>query len=189
MSRILRSVLFVAAHVALACALWFAVAAPVMDALTWQSENIATRADFLARLQAVAIMAQALETQARQAGERTADGAYLAGAGEGAVSANLQARLKQVAETAGAQLRSVRALPGRQAGAVAFAGARLEISGPMQAIQAGLHQIESVPPYLAVTSGIVRPAINAARPGADAEPAVEAQFDVYGAVRGAPAHE
>lgn len=184
-----RALLFIAGNLAVLALLWWAVAAPGADYLASLSDRIQTQAGLLARYRAEADKGPALEAQTRLSAADASGGDFLAAAGDGAASANLQARLKALAETSGAALRSVRALPAKQIGNVTYMGARLEISGTLKAVQASLHQVESTAPFLSITSCIMRLAGSGRRPAGDDEPWVEAQFDVYGAVRAKNANE
>ena len=176
-----RSALFVAANLAAAAALYAAVAAPAAF-LAEQRERLQARSELLARYRAVAAQRAAVEALARLYGGAGPREEFLGGGGEGAVSANLQARLKAIAGAAGAPLRSVRALSPRQIGKVEFAGARIELSGSLKSVQASLHMAESTLPLLLVTACILRLSPQPGRPG-EGEPMVDAQFDVYGAIR------
>ena len=178
----LRSAAFICGNLAALALLAWAVALPAAGALADQRERIEAQAKVLARLRAEARTAPPAGEVPRAAAGGEPVGDFLAGSGEGAVSANLQARLKLTAEGAGASLRSVRALPPRQSGKIAHAGARLEISGELRSVQASLYQVEGTLPPLTITACIVRLSAGGGR-GGD-EPTVEAQFDVYGAVRG-----
>ena len=80
------------------------------------------------------------------------------GASDGAASANLQARLKAIADQAGARVQSVRALelPANEGRLRCISKAHLELVGSVAAIYATLRAIEGRGPYLFVGQALLR---------------------------------
>ena len=66
------------------------------------------------------------------------------------VVADLQTRLKAIAEAAGARLRSVQSLPPKTKDEVRYVGARLDVYGTVEAIQRTVYAVEAGKPYLFV---------------------------------------
>jgi hypothetical protein len=86
-------------------------------------------------------------------------------------------------QSVGAQVRSVQPIPARVDNGVKFVGSRVEIHGPIHAVQRAVHAVESAKPYLFVTSASLKLAPSGgSRPGVSEEPILQAQFDVIGAV-------
>ncbi|WFU66684.1 type II secretion system protein GspM [Bradyrhizobium brasilense] len=113
--------------------------------------------------------------------------AFLPGDSEAAASAQLQARLKQIAQQAGVHVQSVQGLDRRDVQDTRYLGAHLSIVGPIATIHAALDAIETGVPYLFVGSLTIRaPAIPAGvAPSQEAD--LDAQLDVYGATHVGPA--
>lgn len=99
------------------------------------------------------------------------------------IGADLQTWLKRIAEAAGAKLRSVRGLPALGDERMRYVGSRIEIFGPLAAIHRAVHAIENAKPYLLVKGAALRLSPPVGRTGAPGEPIIEAQLDVFGAVR------
>jgi general secretion pathway protein M len=182
----LRTAAFVAGNFAVALVLAVSVIMPVHAFFAERDAQIASQRALLARFAAIAGQQARVETAAHDADAQVEQGEFLVGTNEGVIVADLQTRLKTMAEAAGARLRSVRSLPAKTREEVRYVGARLDVYGPLAAIQRTLYAVESGKPYLFVDAAAVRaaPAVNpAALPNAAAqEPVIDAQFDVFGPV-------
>ena len=55
--------------------------------------------------------------------------------------------------------------------------------GTLAAIQRAIHAVESGKPYLFVTAATLKSSSAVARPDAPAEPVIDAQLDIFGALR------
>jgi hypothetical protein len=89
-----------------------------------------------------------------------------------------------LSEASGARLRSVQGLPGEADGRLAYIGARLDIFGPIQAVQRAINAIEEAKPFFFVTNAIIKRSMQSALPGNEAaEPVIDAQVDVFAAFR------
>jgi hypothetical protein len=182
-NRWLRGLAFVGANAAAVLVLTNLVMVPVRDALARRDAQIAEQRVMLARFKALAAQEAAVEAAAKQAPTDT--GEHLAGTNEGVINADLQTRLKSMVEPAGARVRSVRTLPSQTAEQVRYIGSRIEIYGPLAAIHRAVATIEASKPFLFVRSAAIKPAPPAGRPDNSQEPVIEAQLDVFGAVRNA----
>jgi hypothetical protein len=111
------------------------------------------------------------------------DGEILAGKTDGAIGAELQALLKKIAETAGAKVRSIRSLQPKAHGRFRYVGSHIEVSGSIAAIHRAIHVVETAKPYLFVIGGTIRLAPPVGQAGTPQEPVIEAQFDIFGAMR------
>jgi hypothetical protein len=135
----------------------------------------------LARLQAVAAREPSVQSGAKVANPGEAE--FLTGKTDGAIGADLQGRLKGMVEAAGGRLRSVRNLQPKTDAQMRYVGSHIELLGPIVAIQRAIHAIESAKPYLLVTGGTMRLAPAISQGGVPQAPLIEAQLDIYGAVR------
>jgi hypothetical protein len=181
----LRRSAFVAGNVAAALAVVAFAVLPVREFFAERDARIASQRTLLSRLSAIAAQQPRVQAAAREADAQVEHGEFLIGTNEGVIVADLQTRLKAMAEAAGARLRSVQSLPPKTHDEVRYVGARLDVYGPVAAIQRTLHAVEAGTPYLFVSAAVIRaaPPINTqGLPNAPAqEPVIDAQFDVFGA--------
>jgi general secretion pathway protein M len=182
-----RRAAFVAANLAAGMALLVLLVMPVRGFFAERDDRIVAQRDLLARLNAVAAQAAQVEAAARQTDAQIEQGEFLTGTNEGVIVADLQTRLKAVAEAAGARLRSVQSLPPKSKDDVRYVGARLDAFGPVEAIQRAIYAVETGKPYLFVGAAVIRaaPPVNTqglAHVAAPA-PAIDAQLDIFGAVQ------
>ena len=189
-SRWGRGALFVAANLLGALLLYLLVVAPLLGFLGDRASRIADRQATLARYEAVAAQEEAVREFEKQVAESNSRGDLVAGASDGIVNANLQARLKTLAAAAGATVRSIQMLPAKTLGHDTLVGARLEVSGSLEALHTLARALEGEPPLLIIAAATLRaqmslwnmPFMGAAQtPNApEPEQSVDAQFDVYG---------
>jgi hypothetical protein len=182
-SRWLRGLVFAGANVAAGLLLVNLVIAPVRDGLAVRDALITEQRTMLARFKVLAAQETAVAAAAKQTSPDA--GEYLVGSNEGVINADLQTRLKGMVEPAGAQLRSVRTLPPQTAEQVRYIGSRIEIYGPLPAIHRAVAVIETSKPYLFVRGAVIKSTPPAGRQDIPQEPVMEAQLDVFGAVRSA----
>jgi len=182
----LRRAAFVAGNVVIVLTVVALVAMPVQAFFAERAAQIASQRTLLARFAAIAAQQSRVQAAAQEADTQVENGEFLVGTNEGVIVADLQTRLKTMAEAAGARLRSVQSLPAKMHEEVRYVGARLDVYGPLAAIQRTLHAVEAATPYLFVDAAVVRaaPSVNpAALPNSAAqEPVIDAQFDVFGPI-------
>jgi hypothetical protein len=177
----LRRLLFVLGNVVTGLAIVLACVVPVSDLFADRDREVLQQRVTLARLQAVASREASVRSQAKQTA--LGEGEFLAGKTDGAIGADLQTRLKVMVEAAGARLRSVRPLQPKTGAQIRYIGSHIELFGPIATIHRAIHAIESAKPYLLVVGGTIRLAPPSGPVGMPQEPVVEAQLDVFGAVR------
>jgi general secretion pathway protein M len=181
----LRRAAFVAGNLVAALALVALFVVPVRDFFAERDARIASQRTLLSRLSAIAAQESRVQAAAREAAAQVEHGEFLVGTNEGVIVADLQTRLKTMAEAAGARLRSVQSLPPKTRDDVRYVGARLDVYGPVAAIQRTLHAVETGTPFLFVGAAVIRTAATVntqGLPNAPAqEPVIDAQFDVFGA--------
>jgi general secretion pathway protein M len=156
---------------------------PARRMIAHGAEIIAEKRQTLARYEAVASHEEQIQDYARQIAETNGRGELFDGDSEGVINANLQARLKSVAEQANVTVRSIQILPQKQFRGVSLVGARLDVSGSYDNLHALARALEGEPPLLIITAATLRAQgmIWGAQPQTDQD--MEAQFDVFG---GAP---
>lgn len=180
---LMRRGLFVGVNLCLLVAVYLLAIRPAVLLLSDQAGRLAQARATLSHYRAIAARDAAVRSYAAHAGDAASSGAFLQGTSDGVINADLQARLKAVADQAGARVVSVRALEPSTDRDTRYLGAHLELTGPVAAIYTALQAIEGREPYLFVDTASLR--MPATPPGmAPAqEPSIEAQFDIYGPVR------
>lgn len=176
----IRRVIFLAANLAPIFLFVGFVALPIRDLLAERDAEIAQKTEMLARLTAIADYKVNAAPTDRLA--ETKDD-YLTAPSQGVAIANLQARLKQLSEASGVRLRAVQGLPPVNDGPLPYIGARLDIFGPIQAVQRAIQSIEEVKPYFFITGTIMKLSAQSGPRNSTAEPIIDAQLDVFGAFR------
>jgi hypothetical protein len=180
-SPLVRRTLFVGATLLPVFTLLIGVVLPIKDGIQAGEAEILRQAEMLARLKGIAAYKP---TQPSAPAVEIAANEYLPGPNDGVAVANLQARLRSLAQLNGAMLRSIQGLPARNEGATRFIGARLDVSGTIQAVHRLVFAIEDARPYLFIGSATLRMPQHGVNPNAaPAEAVIEAQLEVIGAFR------
>ncbi|WP_442756660.1 type II secretion system protein GspM [Methylocystis sp. JAN1] len=149
------------------------------------AEAIAQRRQTLARYEAVASHEEQIQEYARQVADINGRGELLDGDSDGVINANLQARLKSIAEAAQVTVRSIQMLPVKPFQGVTLVGARIDVSGSYENVHALARALEGAPPLMIITAAMMRSQAMfwGGAPATQGDPDIEAQFDVFG---GAP---
>ncbi|MBR1201861.1 MULTISPECIES: type II secretion system protein GspM [unclassified Bradyrhizobium] len=177
-----RQLLFIAGNL-VACALVAGIVViPIVTFFTDRDSRIAEQQKVLARLSAISAQAAAVQSIVSDTKAQMQGGEFLTGPNESVISADLQTRLKALAEAAGARLRAVQALPVKVSDQIRYSGSRIEIFGPLQSILRAVHAIENAKPYLFV-SGATLKMVPATGQGGIQEPGIQAQLDIFGAIQ------
>ncbi len=144
---------------------------------------IAERRQTLARYEAVAAHEAQIQAYAQQVSDINGRGELFDGDSDGVISANLQARLKTLAEQAQVTVRSIQMLPEKPFEGVTLVGARLDVVGPHDNVHALARALEGEPPLLIIAAATMRAQAMLWGAGPQQNDEIEAQFDVFG---GAP---
>jgi general secretion pathway protein M len=179
----IRRTAFLALNLAAGLAIYGAIVHPVAALFDALDAEIATLSETLVRMKAIASRESGVAALARDVDAQSNFGEFLAGANEGVANAALQARLKTMTEAAGARVRAVQGLPARNSGQIRYIGARIDLSGTHGAVQKAIYAVESGKPYLFVSNAMMRASPSTGPQGAAAEPVIDAQLDVFGAVQ------
>lgn len=178
----LRRAVFLALNLAAGLVIYGLVVAPIRAFFSDRDTFIAEQGALLARLTSIAAQEANVQAAARQVAEQAKRGELLVGPNESVINADLQTRLKTVAEQSGARLRSVQSLPARTSDKVRYVGCQLDIFGSLQAIHKTIHAVESRTPYLFVVAAALKPAPVVNRAGPPEQPVLEARLDIFGSV-------
>lgn len=147
------------------------------------AEAIAERRQTLARYEAVALHEGQIQDYARQVADTNGRGELFDGDSDGVINANLQARLKSIAESAQVTVRSLQMLPEKPFQGVTLVGARLDVAGSYENVHALARALEGEPPLMIITAATLRNQAMMWGAPQQGETEIEAQFDVFG---GAP---
>lgn len=183
----LRRALFIAGNLAALVVVILVVVLPISDILTSRNNRIAEQRTLLARLEGIVAQESRIQAFARETETQAQTGEFLRGANDGVMTADLQIRLKSIAEGAGGRLRSVQPLPASSRDQLRLIGSRMELSGTIQVIHRTVQTIESGKPFLFVTAASLKLGPASSQPGlppnSPQEPVIDAQLDVFGAVQ------
>jgi len=178
----LRRAVFVGANAAGALVVALLIL-PVCSFFADRNGHIAEQQSALARLQGIIGREALIEEIERETDAQVQAGEFLRGPNEGVISADLQTRLKSIAQSAGAQLRSVQALPPNTREGTRYIGSRMALSGTIQTVHRAIQEVEGGKPYLFVTAAAIKssPMVNPQAPAT--EPVIDAELDIFGAVQ------
>lgn len=161
---------------------YFAFIEPARRMIASGAEAIAERRQTLARYEAVVAQEAQIQAYAQQVSDTNGRGELFDGDSDGVINANLQARLKTIAEAAKVTVRSIQMLPPKPFQGVTLVGARLDVAGSNDSIHALARALEGEPPLLLIAATAIRSQGMVWGESPQAEE-LEAQFDVFG---GAP---
>jgi hypothetical protein len=180
---LLRRCAFVGINLGILALVYFLLIQPIASLFSGQADRLSQADAMLSKYRVIAAREETVRAAARRADEARSSAAFLQGASEGAGSANLQARLKAIADRVGARVQSVRAVEPTTEDGIRYLKARLELSGSVAAIYATLRAIEGREPYLFVGQAVLHMQAGPSGILPTAEPSIEAQIDVYGPVQ------
>jgi general secretion pathway protein M len=130
-----------------------AVVYPLAGAYSAGTEEIEDLAFRIGRLRRVAQSADAWSARAEKTRAQTEEeGQFLEGATPALAAAELQARIKQLAEDAGGTLTSTQASAPREEEGFTRVGVRANMTGTVHTLREVLHAVESSRPYLLVST-------------------------------------
>lgn len=175
-----RRAIFINVNIAIALLAYLLLIEPARRLIADGVEMIAQRRVTLARYEAVAAQEAAIADYAQQVAETNARGELIDGESEGIVNANIQARLKALAEASKVTVRSIQMLPPRPFQGATLVGARLDVSGPYAAVHALARALEGEPPLLIIATASLRGQLAMWGAPTETEQDIEAQFDVFG---------
>ena len=181
-SNLLRRCVFVGVNIGVLAVIFLLSIQPIALFFSDQADRLSQARATLSKYRTIADREELVRAAATRAGDATTSAAFVQGASDGAASANLQARLKAIADQAGARVQSVRALEPANEGHLRYLKAHLELAGSVAAIYATLRAIEGREPYLFVGQALLRMPVAAPGISPTQEPSIEAQLDVYGPV-------
>ncbi|MCK1383300.1 type II secretion system protein GspM [Bradyrhizobium sp. 21] len=154
------------------------LAAVLADQVQNQDDEIAQKQQILSRLEAIL----AREGEVRAANDRIktqlTEGDFLKGANEGVIAAELQIRLKNVADRNGARVLTMQGLTLPADDVLRYIGAKISLVGTHQQLQRVIFEMEADKPYLFIRNASLK--LTAGANGASTEPVLEAHLDITG---------
>lgn len=157
---------------------------PVRRIVAEGAEAVAERRQTLARYEAVVSHEEQIQDYARQVANINASGELIEGDSEGVINANLQARLKSIAEASRVMVKSIQMLPEKEFRGVKLVGAQIQASGSYESVHGLARAIEGEPPLLIITAAALRILDPLWGGGPNQiEQNIDVEFDVFG---GAP---
>lgn len=175
-----RKILFIGLNLLAVLFIYLIFIAPVHRMIADGAEAIAERRQTLARYEAVVAQEPRIEAYAQQVSNINAQGELFDGDSDGVINANLQARLKLIAETTQVTVRSIQMLPDKNFEGVTLVGARIEVAGSYENVHALARALEGEPPLLLITTASIRgQSMLWGAPQAQQGDEIEAQFDVF----------
>jgi general secretion pathway protein M len=174
-----RRAYFAGLNLALVAIGYLLAVEPVRHILAVNAESLSERSATLARYEAVVAQEAAVQEYAKQIADGNARGELIAGESNGIVNANLQARLKNLAQQSKVTVRSIQMLPAKTVNGATLVGARIEVAGGLATVHALARALEGEPPLLFVMAATLRSQSTPWALPTQNDQDLEAQFDVY----------
>lgn len=175
--------LAVAILIAILAVIYYGVVQPLIDTRTADRAAIAERREVLLRYQRAgqALPARQQQLAALKQAQSKADG-FLEGTSDTLIAAQIQNRVKSLADGAKTELKSSQVLPAEADGKVKRIAIRDQISATTAGLLAIFHDIEAQTPLLFLDNVTlqVRPITLRDRDGPVTGDTIDVQFDVYG---------
>lgn len=175
----LGGVIFVASHAILAIGLIAMISTPIVRWYASSKALLDQKRVALARFENIASQEAAVQDFVRRVGERNASGELLKARNVGAVSADLQAKLKMHADASGVVLRSLRALPEKSVNTSQLIGARIEGTGTIEAVRRLIHAFDTGTVLFAVPAAVFHGQGQPLGLPQSTVPMIDVQLDVY----------
>lgn len=181
---VVRRAIFVSVNLFALVIFYLVFIEPVRRIVAEGVDAVAERRQTLARYEAVVSHEEQIQDYARQVADINAGGELIEGDSEGVINANLQARLKSIAEASRVIVKSIQMLPEKEFRGVTLVGARIQAAGSYESVHELARAIEGEPPLLIITAAVLRMLDPLWGGGPNQmEQNIDVEFDVFG---GAP---
>ena len=180
---IVRRLAFVALNAALVSAMYLLIASPILAVFTDQSERLIQLEAALAKERAIAAQENSLRLAAVNIRSSATSELFLAAASSGAMSADVQGRLKELFSQVGAHIQSIRVDEPFREGEIRYIAAYLQLTGTVATVRDALSAIETSKPYVFVKSAFLRLPSQVPGFASAVEPLLEAELTVVVPVR------
>jgi len=175
--------LAVAILVAIVAVIYGAIAQPLIDTYAADRVEIAQRREVLLRYQRAALALPARQKELATLGQEQAKAnGFLEGASDTLIAAQIQNRVKTLANAAKTELKSSQVLPAESDGKLKRIAIRNQISATTAGLLAIFHDLEAQSPSLFLDNVTlqVRPVTLRDRNNPGNGDTIDVQFDVYG---------
>jgi general secretion pathway protein M len=165
---------------------WFGLAQPLLDDYMETGDTIAQSKIMLARFQRAGSTLQQRQNElARLRQQQATQDGFLQGTNETLLGADIQNRIKTLAEASHGELKSTQILPVQDEGKYRRVTVRGQMSLGLAAAQQVFYGLESTTPTLFLDNVNIRARSESRRQSeATDDPVLDLRFDVYGYMRG-----
>jgi general secretion pathway protein M len=164
---------------------WYGIVSPLLDSYWTSRDTVDQLRLTLARYERAGgdIEQRKGELAALQQRQAAADG-FLQGSNDALIAAEVQNRIKTLAEQAKAELKSTQILPAQEEGKLRRISVRAQLSMKLGAAQRIFHGLETSSPMLFLDNVNLRARPERRREEAAEDPTLDVRFDIYGYTRG-----
>uniref|UniRef100_UPI00211DFEFD type II secretion system protein GspM n=1 Tax=Bradyrhizobium sp. SRS-191 TaxID=2962606 RepID=UPI00211DFEFD len=131
--------------------------ATLFDHLQSLDDAIAQKQQVLVRLETILAREGDVRTASDRIKAQLTEGDFLKGTNEGVIAADLQIRLKSVAERNGARVLTMQGLALPADEVLRYIGAKVALVGTHQQLHKTIHEIETEKPYLFIRNASLKP--------------------------------
>jgi general secretion pathway protein M len=166
-------------------AAWYGGAQPLLDGYQTTEDTVDQLRLALARYERAGSDTEQRKAELAALQQRgAAQDGFLQGSNEALIAAEVQNRIKTLAESAKAELRSTQILPPQEEGKFRRISVRAQMSMKLKAAQQVFHGLEASSPVLFLDNVNLRARPERRREEVVDDPIIEIRFDVYGYTRG-----
>jgi general secretion pathway protein M len=185
LSPLLRRLAAVAILLLLAGGTYLLLVAPLLAQYAENCDTVEQLSAVLARYQAAGQQLGAREAALSSLKRSDAtQGGFLTGANENLIAANIQTRIKALAEGARGELKSTQILPSQDEGKLRRIVVRAQLSGTLEAAQKVFYGLEAGAPFLFLDNLTINArSVSRRRAEPEEDPLLDIQFDAYGYAR------
>jgi general secretion pathway protein M len=186
LSPLVNRLAAVAILLAVVVAVAYGIALPLLDSYQESADTMSRLRAALTRYEraGTGLEQRQAELDALKQRRSTADG-FLPGANEALAAAEVQNRIKTLAEVSKGELKSTQILPPQDEGKFRRIAVRAQLTLKLPAAQRILHGLESGTPLLFLDNVNLRAHGERRREDTPDDPIIDIRFDVYGYTRGA----
>lgn len=146
------AIIFLSANLAVIIIVIMILLVPIFDFFNKRSERISEQLNILARYESVAGQENDVQAYSKKIADNNINGELIPGASEGIANANLQDRLKSLAEQSHITVISIQMLPKKNVGVISMIGARIEVSGNYENTYQFCRILEETSPTLLISA-------------------------------------
>jgi|CryBogDrversion2_11_1035321.scaffolds.fasta_scaffold08062_1 Tfp pilus assembly protein PilO len=146
------AIVFVCVNLAVIICVFMLLLMPIFDFFNKRGDRISEQLNILARYESVAAQETQVQAYSKKIADNNINGELIPGASEGIANANLQDRLKSLAEQSHMTVVSIQMLPKKNVGVISMIGARIEVSGNYENTYQFCRILEETSPTLLISA-------------------------------------